>query len=1564
MAIPCKLAEKENECLDKPVIRVEKGRIGSADVELMLDSGACISVISVKTWGKIVEVNGVEWEKKLTKGKADLRQVVTANNQPLKLLYTVEVETSMLTRTRLIKYYVADIDRDNIILGMDQFNKLGVEVRIEEQPRAIKLCKDIRLVPSSAKVIQVSVEGVMLEGKDQCLVTPMHECIATSVCEVGADGKAYVTVSNFGTKSILLRKGQQIAGGEVDDFEVLQEKVAEENWKETEATVCNLVQKDTDSERWNTLCEHLKKQESNCESEEEIWKVIQSFQHIFAVSDSELGRTNATTCEIELLQGAEPIRQRPRPIPLAIRPQIREILQKMLAQDVIRVSKSPWSSPVVIVKKKDGSVRMCVDYRKVNKVVKNNAHPLPHIEATLQSLTGKKIFTTLDLLAGYWQIPLEERSKEITAFAIGSELFEYNVLPFGLVTSPAVFQATMEAVVGDLLGKNAFVYVDDLLIASETMEKHIQDLKEILIRLEASGMKLRASKCHIAQREVEYLGHRITPEGVKTEETKVNKMKNFTRPENAEQMRSFLGLTGYYRKFMLNYAQVASELTPLTSVKVAWVWQAEQEKAFQELIQLICSAPVLMQPNIEQALDGSRPFMIYCDASKKGVGAVLAQEGDDGLQHPIAFSSKALSPAEKRYHITDLEALAMMSALRKFKTITYGTSVVVFTDHKPLISLLKGSPLSDRLMRWSIEIMQFDVKIVYIAGQANVVADALSRGGCPPIEVEESETAELPNIIGEIRDKGDDDESEMWNMENWLELLKREEGWCEVIRLLEENNTEEMVKLPGVKGEISVENYALVGKSLRNIEDERYNRHVVPESVRLALVKEAHSGKVAGHFGTDKIWRQLSKRYYWPKMRVTIERVVRTCPKCLCTNDHPKLIAPLKPYETSAPLEIVACDLIDVGLSAQGNKYILTIIDLFTKYATAVPIADKKGETVVKAFTERWAIGEGRIPNKLLTDMGKEFNNEHFKQLTKLLKIEHIMTKGYNSRANGAVERFNKTLMHIMNKKSAVPIEWDDQVAFAVYAYNSVAHSTTGESPMYLMTGRDPKGPLEMAGEDAVGINYTDVDEYKHLMTSELLKAHALAKEHAQKEREKYKQLFDQKHNTEKRKYPETGSRVLVEIPSEKLGARCPKLVNKWKGPYRVIACSDNSATVVPAWGKGKESLVIPFDHLRVIPNEMGNDPIETVKSRARQRVEINTMHILDKEKHLMNNFCSDLYACRCPTQCHFGLQEVPNVTTTAPTQLQRMAELVKRIPALKSKEKSAELLLLTQKQIQGLEVTPDAHTLKAMSHCPTLALWVQDVRGWKDAYDQCRNELLLKHVGCNLGSIKTIQAVLAPNVNASEFPVVLRHKCVVKSAENAVAEVTEQLLKVNTDLLLLVVPFSPSEDDQTMWRDLVNAVPSSTTIYLVPAYMKSFDHQKMEQFIALFERVKRDKGELYHVSPNDIVEGKQNRKLYSASELVDPQEYWTIVQTLLKERKLEWPKFQVSKKEEKKPANQATVSGSEEKTRQEGGSSAPSTSDRHHPYMEVYRGRGRGRSGRGGGFRRETYHPYNHISK
>uniref|UniRef100_A0A8R1IED0 RNA-directed DNA polymerase n=1 Tax=Caenorhabditis japonica TaxID=281687 RepID=A0A8R1IED0_CAEJA len=565
----------------------------------------------------------------------------------------------------------------------------------------------------------------------------------------------------------------------------------------------------------------------------------------------------------------------------------------------------------------------------------------------------------------------------------------------------------MEALLGELLGDCAHVYRDDVLIASETLEQHAQDLEKVLTKIRASGMRLKASKCHLAKDTVEYLGNRISPGGVQTEEKKVEKMRKFSRPINLKELQSFLGLVGYYRKFVLNFAKIAAPLTPLTSKKVTWQLGEEQETAFQTLLTAVCQAPVLAQPDVKAAVDGTRPFLIYTDASRQGVGTVLAQENVEGKQHPIAFASKSLTPAETRFHITDLEAFAMIFALKRFKAIVYGTQIIIMTDHKPLLALLKGTHLADRLLRWSIELLEYNVKIVYLSGKANVVADMT--------ETSDEGTKELLRIVNALQEKSDD--TEVMNQENWLNHLKNsDEGWGELIHLLESGAKEGKVKIKGIKGCVLVEDYVIIGQKLRNAENPECNRKVVPETAR-NTVTEMHEGCLGGHFSAKKMLRQLSKRFFWPKIIVTMEKCVKGCPKCICTNDHPKLTAPLKPYETSRPLEIVAIDLIDVGLSVQGNRYILSIIDLFTKYGAAIPIPDNKAETVVKAFIDRWALGEGRIPEVLLSDQGKEFVNSHFEQLVKMLNIKHITTKGYNSRTNGCVERFNKTIMQILKKK-------------------------------------------------------------------------------------------------------------------------------------------------------------------------------------------------------------------------------------------------------------------------------------------------------------------------------------------------------------------------------------------------------------------------------------------------------------------------------------------------------------------------------------------------------------------
>ncbi|KAH7724395.1 gagpol and env protein precursor [Aphelenchoides avenae] len=402
--------------------------------------------------------------------------------------------------------------------------------------------------------------------------------------------------------------------------------------------------------------------------------------------------------------------------------------------DVISHSSSEYSSPVVLVRKKDGSLRMCIDYRKLNRAIKLSQWPMPNIDVMLQSLSGKKFFTTCDLHSGYWQIPLTERAKEYTAFSTMGGHYHFNVLPFGLSTAPGQFERAMEKLFAEDLGKTVYIYLDDILIATDSLEEHFEVLERVFQKLREYNLRLKPSKCAFLTTETEFLGHVISSEGLKADYAKIEKILNFPVPMSQTDVRSFLGICNYYKKFVRNFSQKSKPLRDVTKSD-GWQWTEREQTCFDGMKQIMASPPVLIQPDIEAAMTGTRPFLLYTDASKDGVGAVLSQIGPDGKEHPIAFASKCTSSAESKYAISDLEALALVYALRKFKYFVANAHIVVRTDHQPLVYLFKQANLSNRLLRWADEIQPYcnddKLRIEYIKGEKNRVADSLSRNCVP-----------------------------------------------------------------------------------------------------------------------------------------------------------------------------------------------------------------------------------------------------------------------------------------------------------------------------------------------------------------------------------------------------------------------------------------------------------------------------------------------------------------------------------------------------------------------------------------------------------------------------------------------------------------------------------------------------------------------------------------------------------------------------------------------------------------------------------------------------------------
>jgi 8-oxo-dGTP pyrophosphatase MutT (NUDIX family)/predicted aspartyl protease len=402
---------------------------------------------------------------------------------------------------------------------------------------------------------------------------------------------------------------------------------------------------------------------------------------------------------------------------------IKAEIDDMLKQGLIQPSTSPWSFPVVIVKKKNGKLRFCVNYKPLNDITKKDNYPLPRIDELLDSLQDAQWFTTLDLASGYWQIKVREEDQEKTAFITKFGTYEFKVMPFGLCNAPATFQRTMDKVLAGIKEQFVLVYLDDVIIYSKTFKEHIQHLTEVLTRIRKANLRLKAEKCYFAATELQFLGHVVGKEGVKPDPEKVDKMVNYPEPKNIRELRGVLGLFSYYRRFIKDFAQLADPLYKLLKKDTVYEWTDLQQQAFENLREKLTQAPVVQYP------DFNRPFLLYTDASQIGIGAVLAQKDNDKHEYVIAYASRTLNPAERNYGITELECLAIVWAVKYFRHYLYGSKFTIITDHTALKWLLNSTSENGnrRLERWKIMLSEYDFEIIYRKGKNHANADALSR---------------------------------------------------------------------------------------------------------------------------------------------------------------------------------------------------------------------------------------------------------------------------------------------------------------------------------------------------------------------------------------------------------------------------------------------------------------------------------------------------------------------------------------------------------------------------------------------------------------------------------------------------------------------------------------------------------------------------------------------------------------------------------------------------------------------------------------------------------------------
>ena len=785
---------------------------------------------------------------------------------------------------------------------------------------------------------------------------------------------------------------------------------------------------------------------------QDLEKLLDENSKAFATDETEIGTTPLIEMSIDT-GDHPPIAKRPYTLALKHYEWARQEIDKLLKAGVIRESHSSWSAPVVIVPKSNGEKRLCVDFRALNKITRTYIWPMPRAEDIFAKLGKAKFFTTLDLRAGYHHIALTKDSIKKTGFCIDFGKYEYLKVPFGLAQAPAYFQNLMNKVLSGL--SFAIAYLDDIIIFSETPEEHLKHIKIVLKRLQDANLKMKRSKCSFFKKELHYLGHLLTTDGLKPQPEKVKAISELKPPTTAKGVRAFLGMVGYYRKFISRFADAARPLTRLTRRETKFEWTENCQVGFEYLRTCLMTDPILKYP------DPSKRYVIFTDASDQAAAGVLCQEYPDEngkiTEHPIAYLSAQFSDTQFKWSTIVKEGYAIYYCTKKWRPYLEGAEILLKSDAKSLEKFLEGKTDNNKLDRWSLELQGRNISCVHIPGTQNKAADCLSR--LPFVTRKRNDnplhdqTQTKINCINSI-DQDTNTTCRLCEVDlTDTKSLQCEDRHCIRIKsLLQKPNG----KLPN-KERYFLDNDLLCYKTLDM--GKEHNAVVVPATLIPTVLKEMHNK--FGHFGVQKTYSLIKKYYFWPKMMRHIQAHVSSCSLCRRENLQADKYQLQTTEIPDQPFAKVGIDLIvELDTSHSGNKNILVVVDHLTGFPIAVPIKNKEASTVVEAFYEKVVL-EYSAPHIILSDNGKEFANETLALLCDTFNIKHHFTSPYYPQSNGKTENFNKFLKASIRKLCQDDKQgWDQVLGQILMAYRCCPHTSTGESPFFLVYNRDPVLPI------------------------------------------------------------------------------------------------------------------------------------------------------------------------------------------------------------------------------------------------------------------------------------------------------------------------------------------------------------------------------------------------------------------------------------------------------------------------------------------------------------------------
>lgn len=819
------------------------------------------------------------------------------------------------------------------------------------------------------------------------------------------------------------------------------------------------------------------------------------------------------THTIPLVAGAKPVA-----IPMYRLSQIElEEVHKqvtyLLEKGLIAPTTSPWAAPVLFAPKADGGLRMCIDYRALNKQTVKDRFPLPRTEELLDRVGSAKFFSKLDLRSGYWQIPVTPADQPKTAFRTRYGHYEWKVMPFGLTNAPACFQRLVNSLFSRYLDKFIVVYLDDILIFSNTAEEHLEHLRLVLEVLRQERLYAKLSKCQFFQTEVDFLGHKVSNGHIKVDPVKVAAVAEWPRPTSVAELRSFLGMVNYFRRFIENHARICKPLYELLNNKSTREWTVECENSFVQLKQILTSHPVLTAP------DYSKPFILYTDASVYGIGAVLMQQHPDGLK-PVAYESRKFIPAEVNYPTHEQELLAVVHSLKTWHCYLEGSpfTVIVRSDHKPLQHFLTQPHLSRRQARWWEVVHSYDFEVHYCKGTENI-ADALSRRPDHSIMAVPQQLAVITKSKGTT-----------YFPSKFLQQCRK--GYKKDPWFTDKN----------------------IYRTKLNYKNQVYytenDQLVIPHDTQLkhSILHDAHDSPTAGHCGVNLTLELVRRDYWWPGIARDVHSYVRECIHCQrnkALNRKPAgLLQPIPiPTEKFAS---VSLDLItDLPVTARGFDSIVTMVDRLTRYVIVQPtVKTCTAADIAQIFVKHVTCKGHGVPVHMLTDRDPRFMSHFWQALLRNVQTKHTPSTAFHPQTDGLTERYNRVVEDMLrNYVAADQKDWDEYLHFVEFAINNSVNGSTGYSPYYLHNGYHPRMP--MSWHRPVPSSVPSVAD----MIAKQKEIVQQATKNLQAAQERQKKYYDKHHVPLKL---DVGSYVLLNTRNLQFKGGVRKLHPRWCGPFKV----------------------------------------------------------------------------------------------------------------------------------------------------------------------------------------------------------------------------------------------------------------------------------------------------------------------------------------------------------------------------------------------------------------------------